>query len=97
MIMPQNPYEPPLEATVSNADDEHRAMNRNGFLAKTNPDATPRSALIWAVIGSIAAPLLIVLGVPVILELSWLVKIPIIAAASGLGAAIAAIVEWQVD
>lgn len=95
--MPENPYEPPQEVPLHEANEEHSAMNRTGFLANTNPDATPRSALIWAVMGSIPGPLLILFGVPAITELSWLVKIPILAAAAALGAGIAAIVEWQID
>ena len=65
-----------------------------GLLDKTNPTATRQSLIRHAVIGAVLAPVLfLAVGKPAVRE-HWLALLPVFAI---LGAAVAAILEWQLD
>jgi hypothetical protein len=86
--MEENPYKAPHGAS-SNAEPR-----RTGLLTKTNPRATWRSVIRHAIIGTVFTPLFFfVLGKPALRE-HWGFFLPIFAL---LGAAVAAICEWQLD
>jgi hypothetical protein len=65
-----------------------------GLLDKTNPSATRRSTIRHAIIGAILTPaFFFVFGKPAV-RAHWPALLPVFAI---LGAAVAAICEWQID
>jgi hypothetical protein len=64
-----------------------------GLLDKTNPKATPKSALYWGVIGSlVTSPIFVLLHKP--LRDYWPISLPVVFVFGGL---IWALIEWQLD
>ncbi|HJT34803.1 MAG TPA: hypothetical protein VJ783_22440 [Pirellulales bacterium] len=68
--------------------------NLMGLLDKTNPTATWQSVTRHAIIGAVLSPaLFLAFGKPAVRE-HWCALLPVFAI---LGAAVAAILEWQLD
>ena len=66
-----------------------------GLLDKTNPHATRKSVIQWAIFGAVAGPLflLFIIWNKVPVRFWWI----ILAAATIFGAGIGALMEWQLD
>ena len=65
-----------------------------GLLDKTNPAATRKSVIRWAIFGAIGATIMVFLQLR---SLPRRYLLPILIAAAVAGAGIGALIEWQLD